>query len=126
MKRLSSVVLLLAIAVVAVLLYLRYPLKHTSPPSEPSSSNIIYNSTANVPSSQESSGINVMASRTDFYTLKEYDGIIGVFYNEESAPYQEIQVDVSLLPEADQQLLKDGIKVYSKEELNSKIEDYES
>lgn len=125
MKR-ESIVLLLLIAVIAVLLYVRFPLKQTNPPSEPSSSNIIYNSTANVPSSQESSEINVMASRADVYTLKEYNGVIGVFYNEEISPYQEIDVDVSTLPEADQELLKDGIKIYSKEELNNRIEDYES
>ncbi len=125
MKR-ESVVLLLLVAVIAVLLYLRFPLKQTTPSSEPASSNIINNSTANVPSSQESSEINVMASRADVYMLKEYNGVIGVFFNEENTPYQEIDVAVSSLPAADQELLQEGIRVYSKEELNNRIEDYES
>ena len=67
-----------------------------------------------------------MASKTDIYTLKEYDGKIGIFYNAEIVPFQQINVEVSSLPEADQVLLKEGIIVYSKEELKSKIEDYES
>ncbi len=125
MKRLYAA-LLLVIAVIAVLVYWGYTQKKANPAPEPSSSNTLYNSTANTPSSQETSEINAMASKTDVYTLKEYEGRIGVFYNAETAPYQELDVDVSSLPEADQELLKEGIKVYSTEKLKGIIEDYES
>ncbi len=125
MKRLI-VVLLAVLAFIVILLYLGYPRKQTNPAPESSSSNILYNSTAITPSSQESSEINAMASKTDIYTVKEYEGKIGVFYNQENVPYQEIDVDVASLPEADQALLKEGITVYSTEKLNSIIEDYES
>ncbi|HEX3038830.1 MAG TPA: hypothetical protein VHP54_00860 [Caproiciproducens sp.] len=67
-----------------------------------------------------------MASKTDVYTLKEYEGRIGIFHNDDTQPYQQIDVDVSTFSEEDQRLLKDGIKVFSTEELNRKIEDYES
>lgn len=93
------------------------------------SSNIFNNSTSNEPSSQENSEITTMASRSSAvttYTVKEYEGHIGVFYNNEDTPYQEIDVEVSSLPKADQTLLKDGIRVTDVDRLNSIIEDYES
>ena len=93
------------------------------------SSNIFNNSTSNEPSSQENSEITTMASKSSAvttYTVKEYEGHIGVFYNNEDTPYQEIDVEVSSLPKADQALLKDGIRVTDVDRLNSIIEDYES
>jgi hypothetical protein len=86
----------------------------------------MYNSTPIASSSQESSEINAMASRTDVYTVREYEGRIGVFYNDENVPYQQIDVDVTSLPTADQDALRAGIKVYSTDKLNQMIEDYES
>lgn len=125
MKRITTVIVLTVI-IVAGLLYLGYPWQHGHPEPTPSSSNILYNSTANTSSSQGSSEIDVIASRSDVYTVKEYQGIIGVFHNADRIPYQEINVEVSSLPEEDQKLLKTGIQVYSKDKLNSVIEDYES
>jgi hypothetical protein len=93
---------------------------------ETSSSNILNNSTLNSTSSQENSEIEAMTSKSDTYIVKEYEGHIGVFYNDNRVPYQEIHVDVSSLPEADQQLLKKGIKVTDADKLNGIIEDYES
>lgn len=96
---------------------------------EVSSSDILDNFTSNEASSQENSEIPTMASRSsslNTYTVKEYEGHIGVFYNNESTPYQEIDVDVASLPQADQVLLKDGIRVTDIDRLNSIIEDYES
>lgn len=125
MKRIATVIVLTVI-IVAGLLYLGYPWQHARPEPAPSSSNILYNSTANTSSSQGSSEIDVIASRSDVYTVKEYQGIIGVFHNGDRIPYQEINVEVSSLPAEDQELLKTGIQVYSKDKLNSVIEDYES
>ena len=125
MKRII-ILLLFVIAIIILLIVFKYPQKWTGTTSEPSSSNILYNSTANAPSSQENSGIIAMASKTDVYTLKEYEGRIGIFHNDDSVPYQQIDVDVSTFSEEDQRLLKEGITVYSIDELNRKIEDYES
>lgn len=125
MKR-KYIWLLSVIAVVFLLLLLNYPKYRTEPVSEPASSNIPNNSTAITQSSQGSSEIITMASKTDVYTLKEYEGRIGIFHNDDTQPYQQIDVDVSTFSEEDQRLLKDGIKVFSTEELNRKIEDYES
>lgn len=125
MKRIASMVVLTVI-IVAGLLYVGYTRHQTSPSPAPSGSNILYNSTANKASSQESSEIGVIASQSDLYTVKEYQGIIGVFHNSDMIPYQEIRVEVASLPKKDQELLKKGIQVYSKDKLNSVIEDYES
>lgn len=56
------------------------------------------------------------------YELKEYNGKIGVFKN--SALVYTIDTYVFTLPEADKQLLKNGIKVNSIEELEKLIEEY--
>ena len=125
MKRVY-ILLMFIIVIIIILLLFVHPQKWTGSTSEPASSNILYNSTSITPSSQESSGIIAMASKTDVYTVKEYEGRIGVFHNDDTTPYQEIDVDVSSLPEADRKLLKDGIKAYSTEKLNSIMEDYES
>jgi 1-aminocyclopropane-1-carboxylate deaminase/D-cysteine desulfhydrase-like pyridoxal-dependent ACC family enzyme len=118
--------ILSAITVALLLLLLNFPKYRTEPVSEPASSNIPFNSTAITQSSQESSEIITMVSKTDVYTLKEYEGRIGIFHNDDTEPYQLIDVDVSTFSEEDQRLLKEGIKVFSVEELNQKIEDYES
>jgi hypothetical protein len=120
------ILLLFVIAIIILLILFRYPQNWTGTTSEPASSNILYNSTANAPSSQETSGIIAMASKTDIYTLKEYEGRIGIFHNDDTVPYQQLDVDVSTFSEEDQRLLKEGITVYSIDELNRKIEDYGS
>ena len=125
MKRIL-VLLLLVIAIIIIFILLRYPQNGKELNSGTPSSNILYNSTAIASSSQESSGIIAMASKTDVYMLKEYEGRIGVYHNDDDIPYQQIDVDVSSLPDADQKLLKDGIKVYSIQDLNNRIEDYAS
>lgn len=119
---------LLAIAAVflVVLLSIRFTGNQSRSAPESTASNIMYNSTPIASSSQESSEINAMASRTDVYTVREYEGRIGVFYNDENVPYQQIDVDVTSLPTADQDALRAGIKVYSTDKLNQMIEDYES
>ena len=122
----AYILLMIPIAIIIILILFAHPQQLTESASKSASSNTLYNSTSNTPSSQESSGIIAMASKTDVYTVKEYEGRIGVFHNDDSTPYQEIDVDVSSLPEADQKLLKDGIKAYSTEKLNSIMEDYES
>lgn len=132
MLKKASVLLLSAAAIlVAVLLSINFVVNRSRIRTQPesSSSNILYNSTPITSSSQGSSEINAMASqesKPDVYTVKEYEGGIGVFCNDEIIPIQKIDVDVFSLPTADQELLKEGIKVYSVDRLNQIIEDYES
>ncbi len=126
MKRMWMI-LVFVIAAAIIIIALNDSKLRTGPvDSLTASSNMLYNSTANIPSSQESSGIIAMASKTDVYVLREFQGKIGIFHNDETEPYQEIDVDVSTFSEEDQKLLRDGIKVYSIDDLNQKIEDYES
>lgn len=125
MKRVWIVLLCTMIAMIGMLTY-GYSQKRLNNTPETTSSYILNNSTANNTSSQENSEITVMTSRSNTYTVKEYDGHIGVFYNDESIPYQVIDVEVSSLPEADRELLKKGIQVQDTARLNSIIEDYES
>ena len=58
------------------------------------------------------------------FTLKEYDGRLGIFIGTANTPSEIINIDFRSLPEADQIRLKDGITVYSKEELHSLTEDF--
>ena len=82
--------------------------------------------TPEAPSSQESSGTYAMASNVAVYTVRAYKGHIGIFLNESESPFEELDVDLDLLPEADQILLREGIRVTDRDRLNRLIEDYES
>ena len=62
----------------------------------------------------------------DYFTVKEYDGKIAVYKNEETKPYIVYDAYVSLLPQQDIELLKKGIVTDDKEYLQSVIEDYTS
>lgn len=62
----------------------------------------------------------------DFYTVKEYEGKIAVYKNDETKPYVVYDAYVSLLPEQDIEQLKKGIITDDKEYLQSIIEDYTS
>lgn len=58
------------------------------------------------------------------YTLKEYQGRIAVFINENSEPEQVIDININIFPDRDKELLKNGITVYTAEELYRLIEDF--
>lgn len=56
--------------------------------------------------------------------LKEHNGCVTLFENEEiSRVYDEIVI--SVLPESDRRLLKEGISIENEEQLASIIEDYD-
>ncbi|MBQ6568936.1 MAG: BofC C-terminal domain-containing protein [Clostridia bacterium] len=63
-------------------------------------------------------------NRSQTYTVKETNGYIGVFYGESKTPYEILDADISEFPPEDQLLLKNGITVNSREELNEVLEDY--
>jgi hypothetical protein len=125
LKRVWIMALCTVIAIAGMLTF-GYSQKWLNTTPESTSSNIFNNSTPNSASSQENSEITAMTSKSDTYTVKEYQGHIGVFYNDESIPYQEIDVDISALPQADRELLETGIKVTDENKLKGIIEDYES
>ncbi len=125
MKKLWIVLLCVMIVIIGMLAY-GYSQKSLYNTPEPSSSNVLNNFTSNETSSQENSEIIAMASRSNTYILREYEGHIGIFYNDESIPYQEIDVDITLLPQPDREQLKTGIKVTDPDDLRKRIEDYES
>lgn len=61
------------------------------------------------------------------YTLKEYDGKIGIFRGDSDTPYTFVDdVEISYLNEYDRELLKVGIEVSTESELKSLIEDLTS
>ena len=60
----------------------------------------------------------------DTYIISEYNGKIAVFKKSSSEPLFVSDVYVSSLPQADKQMLKNGIEVNTKKELNRLIEDY--
>lgn len=125
----AIMVTVLSAAILTAVLVIGLPMKETSDkPLLSATSSISSNFTSIAPSSQESSRIITTASSANegtVYTVKEYNGHIGVFRGQEKSPFEEIQVDVSIFPEIDQNLLKQGIKAYGPEELNRVIEDYE-
>ncbi len=60
------------------------------------------------------------------YTVKEYEGKVAVFEANSNSPLTVYESYVSLLPEYDRMLLKEGISVDNTEELQKIIEDYTS
>ena len=93
--------------------------------STPSQNEQVY-STANPSSSQGSSDVTAMAGEAEAYVVREFEGHIGVFQGGSDKPMQEVEVEVSSLPKADQLLLAGGIKVTGEKQLKSILEDYES
>ncbi len=60
------------------------------------------------------------------YTIKDYNGKIAVFENNDTFPKSIYDSYTSVLPESDRKLLEDGIMVTNKSELQRIIEDYTS
>ena len=59
------------------------------------------------------------------YLMREHEGKVAVF-NEDGTVYRIFEVNVSLLPEYDKILLKEGIEIAGDGELRARIEDYTS
>jgi len=60
------------------------------------------------------------------YLLREYDGELAVFRENETEPWKLYSVAVNSLPESDRILLRNGIPVSGEEELRRLLEDYTS
>ena len=57
------------------------------------------------------------------YTLRDYGGKVAVFENDSKTPLVVYEIYTHLLPENDIELLRRGIKVSSREQLQSCLED---
>lgn len=62
-------------------------------------------------------------NKVDRYTVRDYNGRIGVFVNDSEIPSSTLDVFVNSLPVADRNDLEKGITVYSQQELSRLIED---
>lgn len=60
------------------------------------------------------------------YTLKDYNGKIAIFFDNNKSPSKVYDCYTSLLPREDRTAIESGITVYSKEDLIKLIEDYTS
>ena len=81
-------------------------------------------------SSQENSeAIEINSSfeneTSPLYTVKEYNGIIGVFNFEESKPFLTENKRIDNLPEKDREILKEGRDFYSYKDMVEFLMDYE-
>ena len=59
------------------------------------------------------------------YVMKSYGEIIGIYNYGESEPVRLVNVTVRKLPKKDIDSLEKGIEIYSKDELNSLLEDFD-
>lgn len=69
---------------------------------------------------------NEAVTAAETYTIKEYDGKVAVFKNQDSAPHIIYDAYISVLPDSDQERLKKGITVDNTADLQKIIEDYTS
>lgn len=128
MRKIAIIGCCAAVVFVSALLVPGIQKPETEPPEVLSSNTLSY-STANENSSQEyigNSNSPVLSSGQTIYIVREYEGMIGVFAENEDEPLYTVDVAVELLPEADRKMLAAGITVSGRERLNSVLEDYES
>lgn len=129
MKKVS--VLLCCAAVVLTVCTVLFLGRHVFPQqgktiSASSENSMLSYSTSNATSSQGSSpAAPTLASGSDIYLVKEYKGHIGVYHNGEKTPFREYPTDVAVLPQSDQNALKQGKALHSMEEVEKLVEDYD-
>ncbi|MBQ5321254.1 MAG: hypothetical protein J6K88_04255 [Oscillospiraceae bacterium] len=81
--------------------------------------------TKNKPSTSGSESTSSEEGET-VYKLSEYNGKLAVFLLGDSEPVKVYDLFLSSLPTKDADMLKDGILVYNKSDLQQLIEDYTS
>lgn len=120
--------LLCTAALIFTILVLQIP--QQKPPNEqpiPSSKSMSFYSSSNASLSQgNSSAVQTDTKQSDTYTVKEYQGHLAVFRNQETVPFLEYETDVAMLPEKDRDTLKTGKTVHTMAEVEKIVEDYDS
>lgn len=76
-----------------------------------------------VTAEQEPSGITQQQDDS-IYIVKEYNGKIAVFYQNDETPFRILEKSIDSLPQADRDMLKSGLSVTGESELRRLIEDY--
>lgn len=79
--------------------------------------------TANESSSQETPVLS--PKEAEIYTVKEHNGVIAVFKQEEQIPVLRKEVQVSALPTQDKELLSKGVSFTSYKDMLFFLENYE-
>ncbi len=87
---------------------------------------IVTSKDKNAGAQSDVSGITSDASGSPLYVLKEYQGHVGVFRYGYTSPSEILDALISDLPAHDREELKSGVYVYSDDELQQRIEDYDS
>lgn len=59
------------------------------------------------------------------YTIREWNGAIGIFRGNSPSPYRTVHAGLNLLPEADRTALEHGIQVQTEKELRKLLEDWD-
>lgn len=109
-KKLILLVLMVAVTIIIVSLLLNVS---SNKENTESYQNINYNSSS-------------VTSILPMYIVKEYDGKVSVFRFGENLPFEILEEIVYYsLPEYDREQLKKGISVYTDEELQRLIEDFD-
>ena len=127
MKKIIMLLLCTA-ALIFTILVLQVP--QQKPPKEQttsSSKSTSFYFSSNAELSQEnSSAVQTDTKQNDSYTVKEYQGHLAVFKNQETIPFIEYETDINLLPEKDRDTLKTGKTVHTMAEVEKIVEDYDS
>ena len=126
----KKIVILLLCTAALIFTMMIIPITQRKPFKEPtpsSSENTSFYSSSNARLSQEnSSAVQTDTKQSDIYVVKEYQGHLAVFKNQETTPFLEYGTDVELLPEQDRNALKAGKTVHTMAEVEKIIEDYDS
>ena len=128
MKKILLPAVCAAVLLAACLLFADKAQKPVDAASASSACSISNYCTANAASSQESGASEPTGSSSSaeiFYIVREYNGHIGVFRENETEPFRVIDTDVKLLPAADQKSLALGKRAATLSEVEKLLEDYD-
>lgn len=94
--------------------------------SQENTENPASGTTEHTETSPESDNSTESGENTQTYTVKTFQGRIGVFAGTDETPIRILDVEVAALPEDDQTTLTNGIPAESRSALRRILEDYES
>ena len=92
-------------------------------PASSASSSFNNSNSIKASSQGNSTAAATLASGSDLYIVKEYEGHIGVYRNNEKTPFRQYGTDVTVLPKADRTALKQGKVLHSMAEVEKLGED---
>lgn len=90
----------------------------------PPLSSVTPSSAAPVVSAHAQSSSDAPESRAPVYLVGEYEGNVAAFRYGQDEPIQVLETPLSVLPEEDRRLLREGIPVETEAELAAILEDY--